>query len=233
MSDLYLMHAEVDFSNMLRWSSEARHSDTDRTAHCLMMESFGSAYSPKPFVFKMAHPNGSRAGKVLGYTRHDAEELVRAAAREQRLAHAAVLKPDTIRTVPVPDQWSEGQKVAFEIRIWPTKRSSNRDPDPHERDYYLGAPEGAVRADVYCQWLADALRRQGALLANLEDMSMTSFSLRRVKRNRSSAWQTGPDVTVRGSATVADPDRMLPALEHGIGRHKGYGYGMLLLHNGR
>ena len=232
MSELYLMRAELDCRNLLRWSAEQRHSDTDRTAHCLMMETFGSENSPNPFVFKMPQ-NGQRMGTVLGYTRRDEQELVRAAEQEQRLVHTSVLNPDTIRTVPVPDQWYEGQQVGFEIRIFPTKRSSNRDPVKEEKDYFLGAPEGMSRSDNYCGWLADRLKRQGALLPNLEDMRMTEFSIRRIRRNRTSPWQSGPDATIRGTATVVNPELMLPVLEEGIGRHKGYGYGMLLLRNGR
>ena len=39
----------------------------------------------------------------------------------------------------------------------------------------------------------------------------------------------GPDAVMRGNITVTDSDAFTRLLSHGIGRHRAYGYGMLLL----
>ena len=39
----------------------------------------------------------------------------------------------------------------------------------------------------------------------------------------------GPDATVHGTMTVTDPTAFARLLAHGVGRHRAYGYGMLLL----
>ena len=231
MTTLYLMRATLDMVNMARYAAEQHHSDPDRTAHCLMAESFGKAQMPKPFAIKTRLTNGTLQGTALAYTCITAEELRKVAEQHQKLAHSAVMDPRTIMTIPVPDQWSEGHSIRFEIRIRPTKRSSSRDAEhpKSELDIYLGSAENASRAETYCQWLSESMWRQGGLQATPLSMVMTKFAMRRVRRQNPSQRTTGPDATITGDATVVNPERMRSALADGLGRHKAYGYGMLLL----
>lgn len=231
MNGIYLMRADVNLPNMARWAAEEKHSDPDRTAHCLLTESFGPEDAPRPFVIKAREEDGRPRGTLLAYTKLTAEELRESADRHQRLVHAAVLDPDTIKTVRTPTQWEEGQTLEFEIRTKPTKRSSNRQDggNGREQDFFLASPEYSSRAETYCQWLAATMSRQGALSADPENMTVNQLSLRRTKRQNNSGWHTGPDVTITGIATVIDPGLMEQAIARGLGRHKGYGYGMLLL----
>ena len=230
MSNIYLMKAEIDLRNMARWAAEEKHSDPDRTAHCLLIESFGPESTPKPFVIKTNLEDGTPMGTLLAYTQQSAAQLQEGAEKHQKLAHAAVLDPETIKTVPVLSQWTEGQSLRFEIRVRPTKRSSNRNGgNGNEQDFFLMSPGGSSREEVYCQWLAAQARRHGALLAEPENMTVTRMALRKVRRQNNSGLHTAPDVTITGTARVANPDLMESAIAKGLGRHKGYGYGMLLL----
>ena len=231
MPKLHLMKASLDMVNLARYGAEQSHSDPDRTAHCLMTESFGKLQTPKPFVIKTRVQNGALHGMVLAYTALTAKELRETAERHQRLAHAAVMDPNSITTVGAPCHWTKGQSVLFEVRVRPTKRSSSRDAENpgSEQDVYLASPEEMTRAETYCRWLSEMMRRQGGLHATPESMTMTQFAMRRVRRQNSSHWIEGPDATITGEATVVNPERMTLALSGGIGRHKGYGYGMLLL----
>ena len=231
MNGIYLMKADINLPNMARWAAEENHSDPDRTAHCLLTESFGPEDAPRPFVIKAREEYGSPHGTLLAYTRLAAEELRESAERHQRLAHAAVLDPETLKTVRTPTQWEEGQTLEFEIRTKPTKRSSSRQDGGHghEQDFFLASPTNSSRAATYCQWLAQTMSRQGALLADPETMTVRQLSLRRTKRQNNSGWHTAPDVTITGAATVINPELMEQAIAQGLGRHKGYGYGMLLL----
>jgi CRISPR system Cascade subunit CasE len=121
--------------------------------------------------------------------------------------------------------------LEFEIKTKPTKRSSSRQDGGHgrEQDFFLASPANSSRAETYCKWLADTMSRQGALLADPETMTVRQLSLRRTRRQNNSGWHIAPDVTIAGTATVMDPELMEQAIARGLGRHKGYGYGMLLL----
>ena len=231
MVKLYLMRAALDMVNLARYAAEQRHSDPDRTAHCLIAESFGRERMPKPFVIKTRFTDGELKGTLLAYTPLTTSELKSAAGQHQKLAHSAVMDPSTIVTVGVPDQWSEGQSIQFEVRVRPTKRSSSRDASSpnKEQDIYFRAAANSSRAETYCHWLSNLMRRQGGLHAVPDAMTMTQFAMRRVRRQNSSKRSTGPDATIVGAGNIVNPDRMMTALTNGIGRHKGYGYGMLLL----
>ena len=231
MSGIYLMKADLNLPNMARWAAEERHSDPDKTAHCLLMESFGPEAAPRPFVITVREGNGQPQGTLLTYTYRTAAELQQSADSHQRLAHAAVLDPDTIRTVRTPSEWGEGQTLEFEIRVRPVKRSSSRQGgrNGHEQDFFLASPADSNRAETYCQWMAATMSRQGALSADPENMTVKRMALSRVRRQNASGWHTAPDVTITGTAKVINPKLMEQAIAKGLGRHKGFGYGMLLL----
>ena len=109
-------------------------------------------------------------------------------------------------------------------------------------------PKGEMpltREQVYAQWLADHLKTrsrqdQGKDLplkggANLDTESVTLVSFQRTRAHRKLHRRhiEGPDAVMRGILTVTDPDAFAETLAHGIGRHRAYGYGMLLLRPAR
>ena len=232
MSDLYLMAAPVDLVNLARFSAERRHSDPDRTAHCFVAETFGgSTLMPKPFVIKVRQVDGVKRGTLLAYTSMTAQELVASAQKHQKLAHSAVMDASAIRTVRVPCEWTVGQSLSFEVRVAPTKRSSSRDSDrpKSEADIYWNAPPGLSRGEAYCEWLSRLMERQGGFVAPPDMMRMERFSSRKVRRQRNSVPVRLPDATISGTVTVADAGLCRAALSEGIGRAKGFGYGMILV----
>ena len=95
--------------------------------------------------------------------------------------------------------------------------------------------EPASRAQVYVQWLLFQLKREGAAQAVPETLNLIGF--RRVLAVRQS--RTGkdqrrqdverPDALVSGELVVSDPDAFARLLARGIGRHRAFGFGMLLL----
>jgi CRISPR system Cascade subunit CasE len=56
---------------------------------------------------------------------------------------------------------------------------------------------------------------------------MSSFSRSRVARTGNSP--EGPDAILRGELVIRDPAEFAKVLAKGVGRHKAYGCGMLLL----
>lgn len=101
-------------------------------------------------------------------------------------------------------------------------------------------PSGMLQAErtreaVYRDWLAERLKRAANL--ELDDNGIPTAKLVRFGRavsvrrdsehkNRGSE---GPDATIQGTLVVQDEAAFAALLANGVGRHKAYGYGMLLL----
>ena len=79
---------------------------------------------------------------------------------------------------------------------------------------------------VYTDWLAQRLGQRGA---QLDEASLKSFQrVRTIRKLRAHATE-GPHALMRGTITIVDPGKFTELVAHGIGRHRAYGYGMLLL----
>ena len=60
-----------------------------------------------------------------------------------------------------------------------------------------------------------------------------SFQRTRSHRKLRQRHIEGPDAVMRGIFTITDPAKFAAMLKEGIGRHRSYGYGMLLLRPAR
>ena len=83
------------------------------------------------------------------------------------------------------------------------------------------------REEVYADWLTEQFRRRGG--AQLESATLYSFQRTRALRKRHARYSEGPDAIMRGTLIITDADAFANLLAQGIGRHRAYGYGMLLL----
>ena len=96
------------------------------------------------------------------------------------------------------------------------------------------APEGADRGVVYTDWLRERFSDAGA---DLDHAQLDAFHLSTVLRRSSPddtgrrrlLDQRGPDARFSGRLTVREPERFGAALGRGLGRHRAFGFGMLLL----
>lgn len=143
---------------------------------------------------------------------------------------------------PMPSTWREGQRLGFQVRVCPTVRASKAGEYHRagaEIDAFLAAarripdepkPE---REAVYRAWLRDAFKRSGAV--SLEHASIDQFHLETLLRRTQGENRTArprlrkPDVTLHGALTITDPTRFDALLRRGVGRHRAFGFGMLLL----
>ena len=85
------------------------------------------------------------------------------------------------------------------------------------------------REAVYAEWLSQEFeRRQGA---DVDPSSVQLISFRRTRSLYREGGQRseGPDAIVRGILVITDGEAFARLLARGIGRHRAYGYGMLLL----
>ena len=89
-----------------------------------------------------------------------------------------------------------------------------------------------TREVVYREWLAERLECGGAVL-DKDKTKLASFQRTRAIRKRHRRYSEGPDALMRGELTIDDPAAFAKLLSHGIGRHRAYGYGMLLLRPAR
>ena len=86
------------------------------------------------------------------------------------------------------------------------------------------------REQVYSEWLSGQLARLGGASLDLERTKLISFQRTRAyRKRRGSRYSEGPDAVVRGVFTVTNSEAFTALLARGVGRHRAYGYGMLLL----
>ena len=94
---------------------------------------------------------------------------------------------------------------------------------------------GRSREQVYRDWLASRFTQQGG--AELESATLQSFQRVRSYRKRQTRQYVdsieGPDAVMQGNLTITDSADFAQLLDRGIGRHRAYGYGMLLLRQPR
>jgi len=219
--------------------------------HQLLTGVFGNA-APKPFSLSLGPTNGAasraRSGDLLAYSPHD-EKALRDYADLQRAlfpdwdAAAEAIGLESLKARTLPAEWTPGRRYRFEVRCRPVQRTSRAQERglPEERDVFLAAIDGLPesqpvdRAEVYLDWLAAEFdRRGGAALCNAHVSAMKRTMLvRRTSREedggRASRAIDGPDVTFAGTLEVNDSDAFTALLARGLGRHRAFGFGMLLL----
>ncbi|WP_173934952.1 type I-E CRISPR-associated protein Cas6/Cse3/CasE [Chelativorans sp. Marseille-P2723] len=239
MNPLHMISLPVDLRELRRLAAlHGLGADEGRALHHFLCEAFGKS-AVQPFRL-MPGRNGSRTATLYGYTGRTAENMYRALAETAPPESAKVFGLEHLSIKSMPESWSAGRRLAFDVRIRPVRRlhkpvgtfarkgaevdawlleALHRFPD--------GPPEDAsqkVRRDqVYAQWLAERL--EGA--AKLENARMTGMERSAALRNGRSS--SGPDVTFLGELSITDGVAFAEKLRRGVGRHTPYGYGMLLL----
>lgn len=240
---LHLIECPLDLRRLHLWAGTrglagGRGFDEGLALHHLLGEVFGPAMM-QPFRLLVA-PR-AQTGTLYAYSQMDAEGLQCAAAATAAPSAADVIAPGRLRSLPRPvAAWREGQLLGFDIRLRPVVRLASelhgetRAGVPvqlgkgAETDAFLAASlrgEQATREDVYLDWLG--ARLDGAADLMRETTRLAQFARRRVIRGRRSV--EGPDAVVHGSLTITDPAAFAALLARGVGRHRSYGYGMLLL----
>ena len=130
-------------------------------------------------------------------------------------------------------------RTCRELRLVRKKQCENCRPNP-EQDAFLY--EALTHADkhgmehtkrsretVYAEWLQKRIECKGGAVLDLETVKMASFRRTRAVRKLHQRYSEGPDALMRGELEITDGAKFAEMLAGGIGRHKAYGYGMLLL----
>lgn len=224
------MRALYDWANLqdllADLDDELHGADQDYLLHTLMSRSLGDA-APQPF---MTQTRGAEI-IVYGYTRTDVEAM---RARARLLAEPAALtalQPDLFRGHALPEEIPAGTRIGFRLRCCPVRRNRKTG----EQDCHLAARRAGHKLSAeqaYVGWLAERLH--GA--AELVDAHLAGLSHPRVTRRdgtRRLKPLRRPAATIQGTLTVRDPDAFRSLLSGGIGRHKAFGFGFMLLQAAR
>ena len=236
---LQMMRAEVDMKAFHIWAVSRQlvrpgTFDEGFAMHCLLTESLGHL-APKPFRLITARGAGGLHAVLYGYGYSLAQELRETAAIFADPLQLQVLQTSTIDTKPMPKVWDLGKKLGFEVRVRPVVRCARgshyagqeRDAFQVEASRQPAQEMGRGREEVYSEWLSQQFRRrEGALL---DESRLKSFQRVRVIRGLRACAVEGPDAIMRGTLTVTDSSDFASLLARGVGRHRAYGYGMLLL----
>ena len=238
-SVLQMIRAEINVREYQRWMGVRRLQDPDHAMHCLLVECFGDL-APKPF--RLIMPRGGSTGCLYGYARAASDTLRETAAICADPLQSRIIPAGKLDSKSMPAEWPTGKRLGFEVRIRPTRRlnrpAGNGERHTAERDAFLmqaldETQETRSREEVYQEWLSERLEKCGGASLDAEETKLVSFQRTRAYRKRHARHSEGPDAVMRGILTITDPDDFAALLARGVGRHRAYGFGMLLLRPAR
>lgn len=215
-------------------------ADLGYLVHVALREVFRD-HAPAPFRIRGGRRHG-RSVNVLAYGTAGASELRDIAERFSFPESHAALDWESLASKEMPVRWPAGLRLGFEARLCPVVRKSakgQRHRKGAEVDVFLAhcwdLNDPSLRVDreeVYRGWLRGQIENSGA--ARLVEGRLASFQRTRLLRrthgvDRRSRKVERPDALMRGTLEVRDAERFLALLARGIGRHRAFGFGMMLL----
>lgn len=213
-----------------RGAARQGHPDLGYAWHVLLKSAFADL-APKPFVDR----SPLRSNQLLGYVPAEPERIRAAIPVDGLIARA--LGMDEVRMNQMPDGWHSGQRLSFEVRARPVirTRTNPRSGSVDEIDIAQWRARKSPEIDreqAYADWLRSGLARANA--ATLERVRMNLFRRTRVVRRsqrgaRSIVTVEGPEAWLCGGLVVNDPQGFAALLRRGIGRHRSFGFGCLLI----
>jgi CRISPR system Cascade subunit CasE len=228
MSTLHLVRLPLRPPQLLRFAAEQGIADPDPllgyTCHAWLTALLGKL-APKPFRYI------ERRREVLGYVNAD-----RSALLEHAKAFAPPLAWDAldatgVATKLMPNNWRVGKTLQLEVLLCPVVRQR-----ANEKDAYLHAldrlgNQAPTRVDVYRQWFT-ARCDKALSFGNVEVRGLQSrvAMLRRARNGQNRLLRIQrPQVLLSATAAIADKDEFAMLVAAGVGRHRAFGFGMLLL----
>ena len=228
---LTMIQLEPDMARLVRWANAQRllaprgEDDLGYALHALLAATFGDL-APKPFVLRQ---DARCPPKILGYASAPGDALRRQATATAEPDAAEAIGLDTFAAKTMPEAWDAGQRFAFALRARPMVRTDRNGERTRikEVDCFVLSPPDSNRGDVYADWLRGHLAG-----AALEHITLDAFRLSRVRRRdagRTLHDQKGPEASFSGTLRVTDGAAFAATLARGVGRHRAFGFGMLLL----
>lgn len=235
---MHMVDLPLDAARLTRFAWNRGHGksaddDFGYAAHAWLSAVFGE-HAPRPFRL-----NERRDGlRLLGYTSVPIETLREHAETFAEPEAMAVCDWRHGAGKAMPKEWRAGRRLGFELRACPVSRGER------ERDVFLVAvdrgkaasQEIPSRQEVYGDWLFRQFDRDAAAVVEPGTIRLIGFRRLRVARRRHGGVDNGrhrslerPDALFSGELAVSEPRAFNRLLERGIGRHRAFGFGMLLL----
>lgn len=255
---IHLVQILPDAAQLARFGHSIGLPDSDHGYlwHSALRQTFGVS-APQPF--RVFEPDPTRCSTVqplrlLGYAGADATALRAIAVRASPVV-AGVFPAEHIDSKTLPRTFGPGLRLRFSVRVCPIVRTASSDGiRKRELDAFVhralafASQPKPDRAAVYRDWLSERFAAGGATLV---EAALTRFRLGALVR-RSHASPAGrtltlegdakrlsamgkrtaarrPDATLEGVLEVKDSQRFAELLARGVGRHRAFGFGMLLL----
>lgn len=202
---LHLLQLRFRPDNLFR-----RGEDEGYSIHRRLSELFGTEH-PKPFRLTQCNRHFA---EVLAYSDKSSEAwrdsfwLTATPIAEKSLLS---FESKEIPTIP------QGTRLGFEVLVCPIRQSNGS-----QRDALFCAGEGVDREQAYCDWLREKV-------PSILSCSLKSYELKTTTRQTSDRRMqrfTMPSALMEG---VLEAHTLPELLSHGIGRHRSFGYGMVLL----
>lgn len=239
---LHLLRLDPDQHEAARWFAAERlnprrDEDDGYGWHALLCAVFGKDRAPKPFRL---HARRGRPPQLLAYTAAIPAALEETAHTfADPLALAALgLDRERLQAKAMPP-FAAGRRLGFTVRLRPTvrtdkngERSRNAEIDVYIARIRAVEAEGGTlppRAAVYAGWATGKLQAGGARVVDLALDGLEREKVVRRDHDRRFVGVDGHAAEAKGIFEVADPALFAAMLARGIGRHRAFGYGMLLL----
>lgn len=230
--DLYLVSMPLDVGALLRNAND--RASVDRGALDLGYHVHG--WLSRCLGKDAIRPFALQERRLLGYSSMDADAL---RAQIDTFAdpseHQVLSGPVQTKAMPALEP---GRRVDFEVRVAPTVRLASAlgdIPKGGELDAFLAHRERVPddlrsREEVYREWLIQRMTRDEAAVVHRVEVVQWKRTrvLRRTQGERRQAVTFElPEVSVQGTLTTGPGFHAL--LRQGVGRHKAFGFGMVLL----
>jgi len=238
---LHLVELSLDMRALHLWVGGRKFGqafDEGQALHHLLGEVFGAAVL-QPFRLMVA-PR-AQTGTIYAYATQDAESLRAVAMGSLTPGQADLLGLKQMRSLPRPtDTWRGSQRIGFDLRVRPVVRLASNLVGKNDAGVPVNFRKGAEldaflahvlrggeisREQVYLDWLAQRIGAVAEIVPAITRMA----SFQRTVIQRGGKRLEGPDAVMHGTLSIVDPAGFTALLAKGIGRHKSYGYGMLLL----
>lgn len=234
---MFMIDLPLDAARLMGFAHRQGHGlaageDFGYAAHAWLAATLGDL-APKPFRL-MENRHGLR---MLGYAQQPVEALIEHARAFAEPDAANVCDWSTAAGKAMPGIWQTERRLGFELRACPVSRAER------ERDVYLVAVsraeeagmEAPSRPHVYVEWLGNQLAKDGA--AKVVGNTVDLIGFQRIRSHRLAHAASGtkrqiverPDALFSGELTIGNPDAFAHLMSRGIGRHRAFGFGMLLL----
>lgn len=232
------LRAEKLIAVARRRALPVRDVDEGYLAHVVMC-GLWQDMAPSPFALRGI----GRTLEVWGYSRSDAATLIdHAVAFGDPSLLEAVGDLHAVASKSMP-HFGRGRHLGFVLRACPVVRlaaARNGHRCGAEVDAFLarcfaaGKETAVSREQVYREWLTKRMSRPEVTGVSVTRVSVAGLSRERLVRRthgdtRSTHRLERPDVRFEGEMIVEDGDRLLAYLGHGVGRHRAFGFGALML----